>query len=61
MFEVTISISTFTLFGELDLFLKESNTAILETKDKYLNGTLEISRWFDWKAEQDLLKESIDT
>ena len=47
--------------GELDLFLKESNTAILETKDKYLNGTLEISRWFDWKIEQDLLKRSKDT
>ena len=47
--------------GKLDLFLKESNTAILETKDKYLNGTLEISRWFDWKTEQDLLKESKDT
>ena len=47
--------------GKLDLFLKESDAAILETKDKYLNGTLEISRWFDWKAEQDLLKESKDT
>ena len=47
--------------GNLDLFLKESDAAILETKDKNLNGTLEISRWFDWKAEQDLLKESKDT
>ena len=28
--------------GKLDLFLKESDAAILETKDKYLNGTLEI-------------------
>ena len=47
--------------GSLDSFLKEVDLALLETRDKYSSGTLETSRWFDWKAEQDLLKESKDT
>ena len=44
--------------GSLDSFLKEVDLAILETRDKYSSGTLETSRWFDWKVEQDLLKKS---
>jgi len=43
-----------------DLFLNEVDGAILETKDKYFNGTLETSRWLDWKIEQDLLKKTKD-